>query len=119
RRFINTVATSLLFVCPLIAALPPRRFNIGTAFLGVLFVGSANHLVVDRTQKNMLQHAGLGYLWPTTEEDRMGYRNNWQRKRMEEEKRMMEEGKGYSDIIFNQIWEVVNWDKKGKKSDDD
>jgi hypothetical protein len=50
-----------------------------------------------------------------------GESENWKEKRMEEERRAMEEGKSYQDIIFEQIWEVWNWDikKEGGKDDDE
>lgn len=58
-------------------------------------------------QKTLLQRAWMG-----DEEE------GWKERRLEEERKALEEGKGYSDIILEQIWEVWNWDKrKGKGSD--
>ncbi|KAF2740181.1 hypothetical protein EJ04DRAFT_234569 [Polyplosphaeria fusca] len=37
---------------------------------------------------------------------------HWKEKRMEEERQNEEEGKSISEVIFEQIWEVWNWDKK-------
>lgn len=48
----------------------------------------------------------LGKLWMGEEEE------GWKERRLEEERRALEEGKSYTDIILEQIWEVWNWDKK-------
>jgi hypothetical protein len=42
----------------------------------------------------------------------------WKERRLEEEKKALAEGKSYTDMIFEQIWDVWNWDKKGKKEDE-
>lgn len=36
----------------------------------------------------------------------------WKERRLMEEKKALEEGKSYTDMILEQIWEVWNWDKK-------
>ncbi|KAH6883075.1 hypothetical protein BKA58DRAFT_374404 [Alternaria rosae] len=51
----------------------------------------------------------LGKLWMGDEEE------GWKERRLEEEKKAIEEGKSYGDMIFEQIWEVWNWDKKKGK----
>lgn len=38
----------------------------------------------------------------------------WKERRLEEEKKALEEGKSYTDMIYEQVWDVWNWDKKGK-----
>lgn len=43
----------------------------------------------------------------------------WKERRLEEERKALEEGKSYTDMIFEQIWDVWNWDKKGKKEGGD
>jgi hypothetical protein len=48
----------------------------------------------------------LGRLWMGDEKE------GWKERRLEEEKKALEEGKTYTDMIFEQIWEVWNWDKK-------
>lgn len=40
--------------------------------------------------------------------------DGWKERRMEEERKALEEGKSYTDMIFEQIWDVWNWDKKKK-----
>jgi hypothetical protein len=46
--------------------------------------------------------------------------DDWKPKRDEREKKALEEGKGYGDLIMSQIWEVWNWGKTGEeeKADD-
>jgi len=36
----------------------------------------------------------------------------WKERRLEEERKALEEGKSYTDIILDQIWEVWSWEKK-------
>jgi hypothetical protein len=54
----------------------------------------------------------FGRLWMGDEKE------GWKERRLEEERKALEEGKGYMDMIFEQIWDVWNWDKK-KGSDED
>lgn len=44
---------------------------------------------------------------------------DWKERRMEEERKALEEGKGYMEMIFEQIWEVWSWEKKGGDDDDE
>ncbi|KAF2628474.1 hypothetical protein BU25DRAFT_36799 [Macroventuria anomochaeta] len=46
-----------------------------------------------------------------------GETEGWKDRRLEEEKKALEEGKSYTDMIFEQIWDVWNWDKKDKNGD--
>jgi hypothetical protein len=43
---------------------------------------------------------------------------DWKERRMEEERKALEEGKGYMEMIFEQIWEVWSWEKKGGTDDE-
>jgi uncharacterized protein YdaU (DUF1376 family) len=54
----------------------------------------------------------LGRIWMGDQPD------DWKEKRMEEERKALEEGKGYMEMIFEQVWDVWNWDKK-KGNDDE
>jgi len=49
-------------------------------------------------------------LWMGKEEE------GWQEKRLAEEKKALDEGKGYADLIIDQIWEVWNQTTGGKKA---
>lgn len=55
----------------------------------------------------------LGKLWMGDEEE------GWKEKRLGEERKALEEGRGYGDLILEQIWDVWNWDKKKKSKDDE
>ncbi|KAF2028621.1 hypothetical protein EK21DRAFT_69341 [Setomelanomma holmii] len=65
----------------------------------------------ERERRRLGQRGGkekgiLGKLWMGEEKE------GWKERRLEEERRALEEGKGYWDIMVEQIWEVWNWDKK-------
>jgi len=46
-------------------------------------------------------------------------KEGWKEKRLEEEKKALESGKGYGSLIMEQIWEVWNQEgKDGKKKDE-
>jgi hypothetical protein len=51
-------------------------------------------------------------LWMGDEEE------GWRERRMEEERKAFEEGKSYTDVILEQIWEVWTWEKKGGKKEE-
>ena len=53
----------------------------------------------------------IGRIWMGGEEE------GWKERRLEEERKALEEGKGYTDLILEQIWEVWNWDKKKGKGE--
>ena len=53
---------------------------------------------------------------PSVTEQVQSQRNVWKVEREKEIKEDIEDGKGFGDMITDQIWEVWNW---GKKSDDD
>lgn len=46
-------------------------------------------------------------------------KEDWKARRLEEERKALEEGKGYTDMILEQIWDVWNWDKKKGKDDEE
>lgn len=39
-------------------------------------------------------------------------KEGWKERRLEEERQALEEGKSYTSMILDQVWEVWNWDKK-------
>lgn len=43
----------------------------------------------------------------------------WKERRLREEQKAIEEGKGYSDLIMDHIWDVWNWGRKTEEEDDD
>ncbi|KAF2502233.1 hypothetical protein BU16DRAFT_611922 [Lophium mytilinum] len=54
----------------------------------------------------------LERVWMGQEEE------GWKEKRLREEREALEEGRGYGDLILEQVWEVWNWGK-GKGGDGD
>ena len=53
---------------------------------------------------------------PSVTEQVQSQRDVWKVEREKEIKEDIEEGKGFGDMIIDQIWEVWNW---GKTDDDD
>ena len=64
--------------------------------------------VVDQTEK--AKQGILEQLWMGDETE------GWKQKREKEVEAALADGKGYGDIIMDQIWEVWNW---GKKNEDE
>lgn len=56
-------------------------------------------------QKSKSEEEHNGVLSQTRE------KSQWKKERDEREKEALEEGKGYADMISEQIWEVWNWGK--------
>jgi hypothetical protein len=176
RQLLHYTSLGALFVCPLIIALPPRKFDlytiglfvatgvganqvareytgrsIGDRFAAVTSKFSAQHLPSDKARevqeklKEERRIRGLGtkgleaqYLvgpgrgGATTQEvvrelerrkggeggksvlDKIWYGGegeDWKEKRLERERKALEEGKGYGDLIMEQIWDVISWGK--------
>ncbi|KAK3936539.1 hypothetical protein QBC46DRAFT_394822 [Diplogelasinospora grovesii] len=59
-------------------------------------------------QREQERRGALGRLWMGGETE------GWKERRIEEEKKALESGKGYADLIIDQIWEV--WNQGSKKS---
>ncbi|KAK3325744.1 hypothetical protein B0H66DRAFT_599886 [Apodospora peruviana] len=72
----------------------------------------------DGTKKKAKKERGfIGRLWWGDEDE------DWMKKRLQREKEALESGKGYSDLILEQIWDVwnQNWraEAEQKKKDDE
>jgi hypothetical protein len=48
-----------------------------------------------------------------------GETEGWKERRLREEQEALDEGKGYGDLIMEQIWEVWNWRKKSAEDEED
>ncbi|KAK3080760.1 hypothetical protein LTS18_013433 [Coniosporium uncinatum] len=46
-----------------------------------------------------------------------GEKEDWRRRRAEEDRRKIAEGQGFGSMIMEQIWEVVTWGKGGKEEE--
>ncbi|EAA32157.2 hypothetical protein GE21DRAFT_7734 [Neurospora crassa] len=66
----------------------------------------------DRKDKHEKDGGVLTKIWMGDEKE------GWKEKRLEEEKKALESGKGYGSLIMDQIWEVWNQEGKGKKKDE-
>jgi len=68
---------------------------------------------LDGTRKAREERTVWHKLWMGDEPD------DWKEKRMVEERKALEEGKTYTGMILDQIWEVWNWDKKKDRERED
>ena len=148
NRIVRNLAIGGAIACPIIILLPPRKLDLYTFSLSVGFYLSADHLVTLRTGRGLVQQfAPKTDAMPTDKAREMqrvireerekgriggeegekglfgriwmgGEKEGWKERRLEEERRALEEGKGYWDMIGEQIWEVWNWDNK-KSGDGD
>lgn len=48
-----------------------------------------------------------------------GETDGWKERRLREERKALEEGKGYGDLILEHIWDVWNWGKTDSKKEGD
>lgn len=48
-----------------------------------------------------------------------GESEGWMERRLKEEQKAIDEGKGYGDLIMDHIWDVWNWGKKREEKDDE
>ena len=138
-RTMHNVALACVITCPLVMLLPPRKLGFSTIMLGGMTAYSANHLVHERTGKSLLQTITPEFrqpgqqvqIWSVQEKERQGAVSEgiaksvaaqdrpdaWKNKRDEEVQEALDEGKGIGDMIYDQIWEVVNWGKKTEGDD--
>ena len=74
----------------------------------------------EEEKENMMEEKEAGGVAAMARKLWMGEEGEgWKEKRMREEKEAMEEGKGYGDIILDQIWEVWNWGKTEEDEEDE
>ncbi|KAM3422921.1 hypothetical protein BST61_g404 [Cercospora zeina] len=116
RRTVHNVALAALVTCPILALLPPRKLDIYTIGLIATTGYSANYLPEPFPASRVPQSV-VGEM---QKEGRVGhdYESGWKAQRQKEIKEDVEEGKDFSDMIIDQIWEVWN-QGKGKKEDED
>lgn len=161
RAIVHYTSLCAVVLCPILIALPPRKFDIYTiAALASTGLGG-NQLVREYTGRSVVermqaagrrmtaqqQEGGLptrraeevrallraerasrggngvpegaagggkepeGVLEALDKEK--GGKSEWKRKRDEHERKALREGKGYADLIVEQIWDVWSWGKGG------
>jgi len=140
RTLTRNLSFGLLILCPAIALLPPRKFDLYTFGLGGVWFASANHLAKDRTGRSILQRvSGSGRSLelrelPSDRADELqrqlreartqgsqkvymgGERDKWREERARREKEILERGEGYGDLITEQVWDVWNQGKKDNET---
>lgn len=47
-----------------------------------------------------------------------GESEGWMERRLKEEKKALEEGKGYGDLIYEYVWDVWSWGKKDEEDEE-
>lgn len=134
KKTVHNVALAALVTCPILALLPPRKFDIYTIGLVATAGYSANFLVRERSGRSIWQtvtrqqpaqfqvrrdeEAPLSVVGELQKATRGGsYESGWKAERQKEIKEDVKEGKDFSDMIIDQIWEV--WNQGKKKSDED
>ncbi|KAI9883272.1 MAG: 40S ribosomal protein S4 [Watsoniomyces obsoletus] len=148
---------ALLFACPVIMALPPRKLDFYTFGLGAMWLWSANRVTLNQSGRSILQHLGdrqpsflssnvppekpeevrerlaregLLRAQPSGQgserKENMGFmgrtwlgdeKEGWRKKRLEEDRLALQEGKGYADLIMEQIREVWTGEKTKKEGE--
>lgn len=145
-KTLHNTALVTAIACPLLALLPPRKLDILTLGLGGTTVFSVNYLTRESTGRSIMQHLSGSrppvVARPTTQPDEpqmrvsetvrletqealrasrdrpglAGQSKDWKHERDQEVAEAIEDGKGFGDMIMDQVYEVWNW---GKKRDDD
>ncbi|OBT76925.1 hypothetical protein VF21_04133 [Pseudogymnoascus sp. 05NY08] len=134
RSLLRYTSFGALVICPLLIALPPRKMDVYTIAALASTGLSGNYLVGDYTGRTIVDRAkfsAAGFMAEKAEEKkrlqekiRMGEvlrsatdsrpKEGWKAQRDEREKKAAEEGKGYGDLIMDQIWDVWTWGKGDK-----
>ena len=111
-RAVHVTALIAVVACPLLALIPPRKLDVYTVGLVGTTAYSANHLVRESSGRSIWQHVNrpnpqqMGLPWQNE-----GTRETWKAQREKEIQEDIKEGKGFGDMIIDQIWEVWNWGK--------
>lgn len=139
-RALHTTAIIGAIAGPLLIALPPRKLDIYTFGLAIGTYYSSNYLVEEHTGRSIpetlfskrpaqpvvpelpgfdMSSAQMEELRRRRQEDlRLAKQDlkargkEWAVERQEEVEQAVEEGKGFGDMIVDQIKEVVTWGKK-------
>nr|POF27609.1 hypothetical protein CFP56_73794 [Quercus suber] len=145
---LHYAAITAVIACPVIALLPPRKLDFYTIGLLTTTGYCSNYLVREQTGRSIWQHVTLPTKPPLVvppeeranldrelqrgrEElrrmrhnggsvsEEVSKRDAWKRKLEEEIKEDVAEGKGFGDMIYDQIYEVWNWGKRKEEDDEE
>jgi hypothetical protein len=141
HKFVHNTSVAMLFVAPVLIALPPRKLDFYTFTLGGIFAVSGNQLLRERNGVGILGllpgrsmeasvvAASQGRILeepvktdPVVKEimrearQKPIVREDWKERRLKEEQEKLDQGEGYGGMIMDQIWDVWNWgEKKAEK----
>ena len=141
HKFVHNTSVAMLFVAPVLIALPPRKLDFYTFTLGGIFAVSGNQLLRERNGVGILGllpgrsmeasvvAASQGRILeepvktdPAVKEimrearQKPIVREDWKERRLKEEQEKLDQGEGYGGMIMDQIWDVWNWgEKKAEK----
>ena len=141
HKFVHNTSIAMLFVAPVLIALPPRKLDFYTFTLGGIFAVSGNQLLRERNGVGILGllpgrsmeasvvAASQGRILeepvktdPAVKEimrearQKPIVREDWKERRLKEEQEKLDQGEGYGGMIMDQIWDVWNWgEKKAEK----
>lgn len=130
-KLVHNAALASVIACPILAILPPRKLDLYTWGLVGVTGYSANYLIRESSGRSMWQHVSRQQpqfankvieekeeqqQQPSVIADLQKQGRGWKAQRQQEIKDDVEEGKGFADMIMDQIWEVWN---QGKTTDED
>ena len=141
HKFVHNTSVAMLFVAPVLIALPPRKLDFYTFTLGGIFAISGNQLLREkngvgilgllpgRSMEASVVAASQGRILeepvktdPAVREimrearQKPIVREDWKERRLKEEQEKLDQGEGYGGMIMDQIWDVWNWgEKKAEK----
>lgn len=111
RTLTHNLSLGLLFLCPAIALLPPRKLDLYTFSLGGAWIASANHLTRERSGRSILEHFNgvgnsiVGHEMPTEKA-----RELQKRVREERQRTLRESANGGEEVpakqrgILEKVW---------------
>lgn len=127
-KALHNTALICLFACPAIALIPPRKLDLFTFGLAGTTLFSASYLLRESTGRSIIDHiTGAAPVQPSAspvqaelrqrrqEDLRKPRERDWAVERQEEVRDALDVGKGFGDMIMDQIKDV--W-RSGKKDEE-
>lgn len=130
-KAVHNAALVAAIACPVLALLPPRKLDIYTIGLVGVTGYSANYLVAESTGRTVWQHVSRSPINTPVkveqeqssvvgelQKESRGMRDSWKTQRRKEIEQDVEEGKGFGDMIVDQIWHVWNQGKVDEEEEE-